>query len=201
MHRRYEYFEALAPLLHDEVVVTNLGVSANEWQAIRPHDANLYAVGMALVTPIALGLAMSIPETRVFSLDADGSIAMEMSILATVGKLRPRNLTMIVLNNKSYESIGNFPTDTAHTLDIVGVAKACGLKNSFDVLDVSSFEGKVKEAMNSSEPFVICADAEPGTYPSGPPPITTIYGRANKFRFIEFVEKKKGIRIIKRAAK
>ena len=63
--RRYDCLEAIAPLVADSLVITNLANTATEWRSVRPHEGNLYFVGMGMVTPYAAGLAMALPHRRV----------------------------------------------------------------------------------------------------------------------------------------
>ena len=60
--------KAVAPGVGDALVVTNLANTATEWRTLRPHDGNLYFVGMGMVTPYALGLALALPHRRVLAL-------------------------------------------------------------------------------------------------------------------------------------
>ena len=52
---RYECLQAIAPLLKDALVIANLANTSTELRSVRPHEGNLYFVGMGMVTPYALG--------------------------------------------------------------------------------------------------------------------------------------------------
>ena len=60
--RRYDCLRVIAPLVADSLVITNLANTATEWRSVRPHEGNLYFVGMGMVTPYAVGLAMALPN-------------------------------------------------------------------------------------------------------------------------------------------
>ena len=47
---------------------------------------------MGLASSIGLGLALARPDLRVFVLDGDGSLLMNLGSLATIGLLQPANL-------------------------------------------------------------------------------------------------------------
>ena len=100
----------LALALSDQdIVVTNLANTATEWLASRPSDGNLYAVGMGMVTPYALGLALALPKRRVVALDGDGGIFFDPSVLGLIATRPVPNLTIIVFDNGGYISTGRLP--------------------------------------------------------------------------------------------
>ena len=64
--------------------------------------ANFYTWGsMGLASSIGLGLAMAQPERRVFVLDGDGSLLMNLGSLATIGWVRPANLVVVVVGQRA----------------------------------------------------------------------------------------------------
>jgi thiamine pyrophosphate-dependent acetolactate synthase large subunit-like protein len=85
---------------------------------------------MGLAVPIALGVAIAQPERGVIALEGDGSILMSLGCLSTVGTTRPRNLTIIIMDNGLYQITGKQTTATSNNTDVVAVAKGVGLANS-----------------------------------------------------------------------
>ena len=81
---------------------------------------------MGLASSIGLGLAMVRPELRVFVLDGDGSLLMNLGSLATIGWTRPPNLVLIVWDNQLYGTTGGQDTATAHGADLEAAARAMG---------------------------------------------------------------------------
>jgi thiamine pyrophosphate-dependent acetolactate synthase large subunit-like protein len=55
---------------------------------------------------------------------------MGMGSLATVGLQKPGNLTIIVLDNEVYGETGGQASHTAATVDLVGVARSCGIADT-----------------------------------------------------------------------
>src|SRR5919107_1916684 len=77
-------------------------------------NTNFYMFGsMGLACPIALGVAIAQPERGVIALEGDGSILMGLGCLATIAKVKPRNLTIIIMDNGLYQITGKQPTATA----------------------------------------------------------------------------------------
>ncbi len=54
---------------------------------------NFYMLGsMGLAFPIALGVALAQPQRRIFALEGDGSLLMQLGCLSTIATLAPQNL-------------------------------------------------------------------------------------------------------------
>ena len=89
---------------------------------------NFYMLGsMGLACPIALGVALAQPERGVIALEGDGSILMQLGCLATIAKVAPSNLTIIIMDNGLYQITGKQKTATAASTDIVAVARGAGI--------------------------------------------------------------------------
>ncbi|MGH7874662.1 MAG: thiamine pyrophosphate-dependent enzyme, partial [Candidatus Binatia bacterium] len=80
--KRIDCLKALAEITkEDDLVVTNLGNTPHEWLSVRPSRANLYGMNLGQCTPVALGLALALPKRRVFALDGDGNLLMNLASL------------------------------------------------------------------------------------------------------------------------
>src|SRR3954465_13276777 len=110
---------------------------------------------MGLAFPIALGVALAQPERRVFALEGDGSLLMQMGCLSTIASLAPKNLTMIVMDNGVYQITGAQPTPGAIHSDIGAIAIGCGLANSVWAADEEDFERLVEQSLTSTGPMLI----------------------------------------------
>jgi len=99
--RRSECLQTLAPMLTDQLVVTNVARTGFETHMAMPREGNLYTMGMGLVTPVVLGLALSLPHRGVIALDGDGSILLNLGAFSTVGNYAPPNLIAIIFDNES----------------------------------------------------------------------------------------------------
>jgi thiamine pyrophosphate-dependent acetolactate synthase large subunit-like protein len=115
----------------DAVVVGGLGASTYDIAAAGDHDRNFYLWGaMGGAVMIGLGVALAQPELPVLVITGDGEMLMGMGSLATVGLQKPKNLTIIVLDNEVYGETGGQASHTAATVDLVGVARACGISDA-----------------------------------------------------------------------
>jgi len=63
-------------------------------------------------------------------LTGDGEMLMGMGSLATIGVQRPRNLSVVVIDNERYGETGMQRTHTAAGVDLARVAQGCGFRVS-----------------------------------------------------------------------
>ncbi|MBR0853014.1 hypothetical protein JQ570_01250 [Bradyrhizobium liaoningense] len=155
----------IAKLKHEEAVIGGIGNTNFDLWAAGHRPQNFYMLGsMGLAFPIALGVALAQPDRRVFALEGDGSLLMQLGALSTIATLKPQNLIMIVMDNGIYQITGSQPTPAASVADIVAIATGSGLANSTWAADEEDFERLVDKAMSVSEPSLIAVriDDKPG---------------------------------------
>ena len=115
----------------DAIVVGGLGASTYDITAAGDHDRNFYLWGaMGGAVMIGLGIALAQPKLPVLVITGDGEMLMGMGSLATVGLQKPGNLSIVVLDNEVYGETGGQASHTATTVDLVGVARACGIADA-----------------------------------------------------------------------
>src|ERR1700753_2767077 len=61
---------------------------------------------MGLAVPIALGGAIAQPKRKVFALEGDGSILMQLGSLSTVAARAQKNLAIVIIDNSAYQING-----------------------------------------------------------------------------------------------
>jgi thiamine pyrophosphate-dependent acetolactate synthase large subunit-like protein len=126
----------------DAIVVGGLGASTYDIAAAGDHDRNFYLWGaMGGAVMIGLGIALAQPELPVLVITGDGEMLMGMGSLATVGLQKPRNLTIVVLDNEVYGETGGQASHTAATVDLVGVARSCGIPDARTLATMAEIEG------------------------------------------------------------
>ncbi len=155
----------LTKLKSEEAVIGGIGNTNFDLWAAGHRPQNFYMLGsMGLAFPIALGVALAQPKRRVFALEGDGSLLMQMGCLSTIATLAPKNLTMIVMDNGVYQITGAQPTPASTVSDIVAIAVGCGLSNSAWAADEDDFERLIDQSLSSSEPTLIGVriDDKPG---------------------------------------
>ena len=156
----------VAKLTHEEAVVAGIGNTNFDLYAAGHRPQNFYMLGsMGLACPIALGVALAQPERGVIALEGDGSILMSLGCLATIGMIKPRNLTIVIMDNGIYQITGKQRAATAGTADIVAIARGAGIANSHWVRDEAHFEELIARKFDEGGPMLLAAkiDDKPGT--------------------------------------
>ena len=101
----------------DEPIVASLGHPAYDLFAAGDRPANFYTWGsMGLASSVGLGVAMAQPLRRVYVVDGDGALLMNLGSLATIAWQRPANLVLVVLDNGQYATTGGQDTATRTAL-------------------------------------------------------------------------------------
>ncbi len=198
--KRYAFLKALSERVTDELAVTNLANTATEWFSVRPSDANLYAVGMGMVTPYALGLSLVLPRQRVIALDGDGGIFFDPSVFGLIATHAGGNLTVIVFDNGGYVSTGKLPAVgslSSSGVDIAVLARAYGIANVATVANVDDFVAAL-DTRNPDRPLVLVVKTSVEQQFVGPLPMDL---KESKYRFARHIEQAHGIRIFKPSAK
>jgi len=155
----------IAKLGHDEAVIAGIGNTNFDLYAAGHRPQNFYMLGsMGLACPIALGVALAQPERGVIALEGDGSILMALGCLATIGMVKPRNLTIVIMDNGIYQITGKQPAATAVTADIVAIARGAGIANSHWVRDEAHFDELITRRLDAGGPALLAAkiDDKPG---------------------------------------
>lgn len=135
----------------DAIVVGGLGASTYDIAAAGDHARNFYLWGaMGGAVMIGLGVALAQPKLPVVVITGDGEMLMGMGSLATVGLQQPKNLTIIVLDNEVYGETGGQASHTGTNTDLVGVAKACGIKDAGALATMGEVEAFAKSMQNIS---------------------------------------------------
>ena len=156
----------VARLKNEEAVIGGIGNTNFDLWAAGNRPQNWYMLGsMGLAFPIALGVALAQPKRRVFGLEGDGSLLMQLGSLSTIATLAPKNLTMVVMDNGIYQITGAQPTPAAAHTDLVAIAIASGIANSAWAADEEDFERLIDQSMSASAPTLIGVriDDKPGT--------------------------------------
>ena len=151
-------------LKRNEAVIGGIGYTNFDLWAAGPRPENFYMLGsMGLACPIALGVALAQPQRKVFALEGDGSILMQLGCLSTIAARRPANLAIIIMDNGAYQITGGQSTTTALGADIVAIARGCGLAQSAWAADEGAFEELVAQALREDGPWLIGCRIDPGT--------------------------------------
>lgn len=157
---RQEAFEIFARYRGESPAITGPSFGGRVLYTIDHRPATLYNMELGYPTAMSLGLALCLPTERVYVIEGDGSMLAGLSVLTTIGRYKPRNLVVIVIDNRAYVTTGSVPTATANGADLVAMAKGAGIEKAFRAADPGAFEKAMKQAATDDGPFFIVADIE-----------------------------------------
>jgi thiamine pyrophosphate-dependent acetolactate synthase large subunit-like protein len=141
LQRRSVIATLMANRPKDLFVVPGLGSTTYDMASLGEKDSDFYLWGaMGGAAMIGLGLALAKPSVKVAVITGDGEMLMGMGSLATIGVQRPANLAIIVFDNQHYGETGMQPSHTDSGVDLVGVARACGIAQTLEVRDQAGVE-------------------------------------------------------------
>ncbi len=162
--KRVDAISKIAENLTDELVICNLGFPSRELYALRDRSENFYMLGsMGLASSISLGIALSQPRRRVFCLDGDGSLLMNLGSLSTIANCNPPNLILIVLDNGSYGSTGDQRTYTSGKTYLNRIATGAGFESVVEITHIEDIPLALREKSECSR-FVLIK-VNPGNAP------------------------------------
>ncbi len=193
--KRFDCLKLVAGEAKDALVVSSAGAMTLEWNALRPGDGNFRVRTLGLCSSIALGMALGLPHRKIIALDGDGSLLMNLCSLPTIARMHPNNLVHIVFDNEVYEASGSKKTATACGTDLVGVARAAGIKNSGWANNLSEFGRAILAGMTTNELTFIGAKVTTERTEVSPYPLDEV---ENKYRFIRHVERTEQVEILKK---
>lgn len=192
---RRNCLELLAGKMTDQLVVTSQSGQRIEWSHLSQHEGNLLVGMMGCAIGVGLGLALALPHRKVIVLDSDGSVLLSLFNLATLGNLRPKNLTVYVFDNGVYSgSRISYPTATAGNTDLEAMARGAGIKKALTIRDIETFRKAGLEALEQNElAFIVCKVEESLVHREIPRPTTDL--AENKYTFVRYLERTEGKRV------
>jgi sulfopyruvate decarboxylase beta subunit len=128
---RFEILKTVASYLEGKIVVCNLGIPCKELYSIKHQKSNFYMLGsMGLASSIGLGISL-FTSKDVVVIDGDGSLLANLGTLSTIALAKPRNLTILAVDNGAHGTTGNQPTATKFCVDLELTARGLGLKKTY----------------------------------------------------------------------
>lgn len=124
-------------------------------------DATIYNMELGYPTAMCLGLALALPQERIFALEGDGSMLAGLGALATVARYRPRNLAIVVIDNGVYATTGAMKSAAGSGTDIAAVGRAAGIVAAERVGDSNALATALARAVRDEGPFLIVVEVEP----------------------------------------
>jgi len=153
--------EALAKRRDDQVVVSTMTV-LRPWRERAETDRDLICVGfMGGASTFGLGVQLARPDVPVWILDGDGSLAMQLGSLLTIGNASPRRFLHVVLHNGVYDTSGAQPVLAEGRMSFADMAKGAGYADAVRFDDIESFELALDDLLETDGPVLVELITEP----------------------------------------
>lgn len=144
----------------NSIFISTTGKASRELFEIRErhgmgHEKDFLTVGsMGHSSMIALGIALQKKDKTIWCIDGDGAILMHMGALGVIGSMKPPNFIHVLINNNAHETVGGMPT-VMESVNIVGVAKSCGYKETYRVTQLAELESLLASIHFINGPILI----------------------------------------------
>lgn len=138
---RREVVKRLLARRGEALVVSGLGSPSYDVHAAGDDPNNYYLWGaMGAAALVGLGLAQARPDRPVLVLTGDGEQLMGLGGLVTIAVARPRNLTVVVLDNGHFGETGMQQSHTGAGVELAAVARAAGFATTGVVTSLEELE-------------------------------------------------------------
>ena len=154
--------------LRDDAVVMPVFRANPAWNQVSKNPKHDVPIGtsdfpavMGIGSSFALGFCLARPETKVFLLDGDGSLLMNLGSLVTVGNKAPKNLYHFVMDNGVYATTGGQDTPAANRASFPDMARGAGYSRCYEFDDLEEFANQAAAVLDSEGPVLVCVKTIP----------------------------------------
>ena len=106
-------------------------------------------------TSAAFGLALGLPDEKVVLFDAEGSLLMNMGVLATIAGKKPANFYHFLLDNECYATTGGQPVPNSDEIDYAAMAKGAGYASAYHFDDLEELVTSVGGILEETGPVFV----------------------------------------------
>lgn len=148
---RREVMASLQAARGDILLVTGLGSTTYDaGTADHPNTFYLWG-GMGAAAMVGLGLAIAQPDRRIVVMTGDGEMLMGMGAFATIGVHKPRNLSLVIIDNEHYSETGMQPTHVRRGVNLERVALACDFPAAVTVRTAQELQAAIPAIIEGPE--------------------------------------------------
>ena len=151
-----DLFRAFQPH-RGKAIVTTTGTAGRNWKDVSTNEARDVTLGGAMghTASAAFGLAMGLPDEKIILFDAEGSLLMNLGVLATVAGKKPKNFYHFLLDNECYATTGGQPVPNAEQINYAGMAREAGYASTFHYEDLEDFATNIESILNETGPVFV----------------------------------------------
>ena len=142
---------------------------------------------MGAASGVGLGIALARPDRNVTVITGDAELMMNVGTLASIAVARPRNLSVVVIDNERFGATGSQISHTAHGVDIAGIARASGFPLAETVREQGAVEA-VRKHIHAGEGPYLCVAKVGANRRLGPGGARIRDGVMTKFDFMRALE-------------
>ncbi len=166
----YEAVKFLSEV-RDEAVVVGTMTPNRYWDDLsdKPeYDLPIFG-GMGKASSMALGLALAQPDKKVWCMDGDGSLLMNLGTLVTIAGQKPENFVHFVFDDEAYHTTGGQPVPGAGVYNFKVLAEGAGYPESYLFDDLEEFTTELPRILEKDGPIMVTLKID---YPDGGPPFS-----------------------------
>jgi sulfopyruvate decarboxylase subunit beta len=154
---RFEIAQMIQSLRNGASLLVGPGLGGRVIAAQGDDLLNLYNMEMSYVTATALGVALGWPENKVIAVEGDGSCLMGQAALTSVGRYKPANMIVLVLDNGIYLTTGSgtAATATSSGADIEKIAIGAGIDKTGTARTVEEAQALMSRAFSEPGPWLL----------------------------------------------
>jgi len=151
-----EPLKVLSGVRGDEVVVMSES-TRQDWPPLstRPELDISITGSMSKGSSFGLGLALARPDVRVWVLDTDGALLMNLGSLVTIARAKPRNLVHFLYDNGAYDTTGGQPTPGTGMVDFERMALDAGYPRACTFTRLEDFQSRLQETLTGPLPVLV----------------------------------------------
>ena len=135
----------------DLLIVCGLAGASKDIAHLTNDGDNVFTMAGAMggATAMGLGLALSRPDKKVLVVTGDGELLMNVGTLATVGILKPSNLSILCVDNGHYGETGYQESHTQRGVNLELIAQGSAIPIT-RTIDSEEQIPKAKQLLRSS---------------------------------------------------
>ena len=150
------------------------------------HERDFLTVGsMGHASQIALGIALSKQDRKVWCFDGDGASIMHMGSMAIVANKASKNYVHVVFNNGAHDSVGGQPT-VGLKINLPAIAQAVGYPVVYSVETKEYLQELLAKIKNAEGPVFLEVKVKKGNRKDlGRPTTTPIQNKEALMQFLK----------------
>ena len=141
----------------DKAIVLVTGTAGRDWKEISDNESRDLTLqgAMGQTNSASLGFALSQPDEKVVLFDSEGSLQMNMGVLATIAGKKPKNFFHFLMDNECYATTGGQPVPNATEINYAGMAKEAGYAATFEFDNLEEFADSIEKIMKEEGPVFV----------------------------------------------